>query len=165
MISQPMLTMLAKNQDHFLIPAEKVANVQVDNKLNHAFLVLTKVRYSKIPVLDADSKFIGLLSMPMITDTMLGLDDIDVSQLSQHYVGEVCERDVATVENPYDIELILHLLVDDPFLPVVSREGDFTGIVTRREMMKSFNYVVHNFEREPQLIKQGEVNENLTLKK
>ncbi|MFD1317266.1 cyclic-di-AMP-binding protein CbpB [Loigolactobacillus zhaoyuanensis] len=146
MISQPILDILLKNKAHFLIPAEKVANVQVDNNLNHAFLVLTKVRYAKIPVIDNKSKFIGLLSLPMITETMLGRDDFDLSQLNKLCVGDVCEKDVTTVENPYDIELILHLLVDDPFLPVVSREGDFTGIVTRREIMKSVNYLAHNFE-------------------
>ncbi|QGG61724.1 cyclic-di-AMP-binding protein CbpB [Loigolactobacillus bifermentans] len=149
MISQSMLDLLNQNRDHFLIPAEKVATVYAENKLNHAFLVLTKVRYAKIPVLTADSHFVGLLSMPMITDTMLGLSELDTSQLMRHTVGDVCERNVTTVENPYDIELILHLLVDNPFLPVVAQDGEFTGIVTRREMMKSFNNVVHHCEGLP----------------
>ncbi|MFC6171130.1 cyclic-di-AMP-binding protein CbpB [Loigolactobacillus jiayinensis] len=147
MISQPILDILLQNKAHFLIPAEKVANVQVDNNLNHAFLVLTKIRYAKIPVLDNDSKFVGLISLPMITDTMLGQDDFDLSRLNELCVGDVCEKNGPTVENPYDIELILHLLVDNPFLPVVSREGDFTGIVTRREIMKSVNYLAHNFDQ------------------
>lgn len=147
MISKPILDILLQNKAHFLIPAEKVANVQVDNNLNHAFLVLTKIRYAKIPVLANDSKFVGLISLPMITDTMLGRDDFDLSQLNRLCVGDVCEKNVPTVENPYDIELILHLLVDNPFLPVVSHEGDFTGIVTRREIMKSVNYLAHNFDQ------------------
>ncbi|KRM95711.1 cyclic-di-AMP-binding protein CbpB [Loigolactobacillus rennini] len=146
MISQPILNGLLQNKAHFLIPAEKVANVQVDNNLNHAFLMLTKIHYARIPVLANDSKFVGLISLAMITEAMMGKDDFDLNRINALTVGDVCERDVPTVENPYDIELILHLLVDNPFLPVVSSEGDFTGIVTRREVMKSVNYLVHNFE-------------------
>lgn len=140
--------MLMENKDHFLIPASRVATVQADNSLMHAFLVLTKVRYSKIPVLRGEDEFVGLLSMPMITDRMLGLENLDVEALDRYCVADVMQTDVHTIQNPYDIEEVMHLLVDDPFLPVVTDDNQFTGIVTRREWMKSFNFLAHNLDKQ-----------------
>ena len=56
------------------------------------------------------------------------------------------QTDVPTIGLPYDIEEILHLLVDQPFLVVVDKNRIFTGIVTRREIMKGFNYTAHELE-------------------
>ncbi|MCT7796501.1 MAG: CBS domain-containing protein, partial [Lactobacillus iners] len=44
------------------------------------------------------------------------------------------------------LETQLHLLIDNSFLPVVNDTGIFQGILTRREWIKAFNFVVHNFE-------------------
>lgn len=152
MIDPAISNMLMENKEHFLIPASQVATLEADNSLTHAFLVLTKVRYSKIPVVARGDKFVGLISMPMITDTMLGLEKLDVDTLDEHCVDDVVDKQVATIENPYDIEEVMHLLVDNPFLPVVSKEGEFTGIVTRREWMKSFNFLAHNLDKEFELV-------------
>ncbi|KRN27467.1 CBS domain containing protein [Lactobacillus selangorensis] len=146
--------MLLENRDHYLIPGDRVAHVEENNPLTHAFLVLTKVRYSKIPVLAHDSTFVGLLSMPMITETMLGLDELSFAPLDQLTVKDVMQTDVTTIQDPYDVENVLHLLVDKPFLPVVAENSDFTGIVTRREMMKSVNHLVHNIDKEYDLIER-----------
>ncbi|KRL37323.1 cyclic-di-AMP-binding protein CbpB [Liquorilactobacillus uvarum] len=148
MIAKPVEHMLNERQDHFLIPAEIVANVQETNHLDHAFLVLTKVRYSKIPVLDNEQHFKGLLSLPMITETMLGMNGIDATKLSRKTVGDVMEKNAPTITLPYDFEEILHMLVNQPFLIVVNQDGVFTGIVTRREVMKSFNYVAHDLDKD-----------------
>lgn len=147
MINSAISHMLMANKEHFLIPASRVATVQSDNSLMHAFLVLTKVRYAKIPVLGHDDQFVGLLSMPMITDCMLGLESLDVAALDRNCVADVMQTDVQTIQNPYNIEEVMHLLVDNPFLPVVNSTGEFAGIVTRREWMKSFNYLVHNLDK------------------
>lgn len=148
MLAHTAEKMLGKRKAKFLIPAEIVANVQADNHLDHAFLVLTKVRYAKIPVLDKDQHFKGLISLPMITDKMLGLNGIDGSRLSQLTVAEVMETDVPTIGLPYNLDEILHLLVDHPFLVVTSDDNIFTGIVTRREVLKSVNYMAHELEKE-----------------
>ena len=46
------------------------------------------------------------------------------------------------------LEEILHLLVDQAFLAVVDENGVFTGILTRREVMKAVNYLAHDLEKE-----------------
>ena len=150
MLNPVIANMLIENRHHFMISAEMVATVSENNPLSHAFLVLTKVRYAKIPVLDHDSKFKGLISLPMITETMLGLDHMSFNSLDTMTVKDVMQTGVATIDDPYDLENVLHLLVDNPFIPVV-QDGYFTGIVTRREVMKGINNIGHNIDKNFQL--------------
>lgn len=146
MLNPVIANMLIENRHHFMISADMVATVSENNPLSHAFLVLTKVRYAKIPVLDHDSKFKGLISLPMITETMLGLDHMSFNSLDTMTVKDVMQTEVATIDDPYDLENVLHLLVDNPFIPVV-QDGYFTGIVTRREVMKGINNIGHNIDK------------------
>ena len=150
MLNPVIANMLIENRHHFMISADMVATVSENNPLSHAFLVLTKVRYAKIPVLDHDSKFKGLISLPMITETMLGLDHMSSISLDTMTVKDVMQTEVATIDDPYDLENVLHLLVDNPFIPVV-QDGYFTGIVTRREVMKGINNIGHNIDKNFQL--------------
>ena len=150
MLNPVIANMLIQNRHHFMISADMVATVSENNPLSHAFLVLTKVRYAKIPVLDHDSKFKGLISLPMITETMLGLDHMSFNSLDTMTVKDVMQTEVATIDDPYDLENVLHLLVDNPFIPVV-QDGYFTGIVTRREVMKGINNIGHNIDKNFQL--------------
>lgn len=150
MLNPVIANMLIENRHHFMISADMVATVSENNPLSHAFLVLTKVRYAKIPVLDHDSKFKGLISLPMITETMLGIDHMSFNSLDTMTVKDVMQTEVATIDDPYDLENVLHLLVDNPFIPVV-QDGYFTGIVTRREVMKGINNIGHNIDKNFQL--------------
>lgn len=150
MLNPVIANMLIENRHHFMISADMVATVSENNPLSHAFLVLTKVRYAKIPVLDHDSKFKGLISLPMITETMLGRDHMSFNSLDTMTVKDVMQTEVATIDDPYDLENVLHLLVDNPFIPVV-QDGYFTGIVTRREVMKGINNIGHNIDKNFQL--------------
>ncbi|RNE47270.1 CBS domain-containing protein YkuL [Lacticaseibacillus paracasei] len=150
MLNPVIANMLIENRHHFMISADMVATVSENNPLSHAFLVLTKVRYAKIPVLDHDSKFKGLISLPMITETMLGLDHMSFNSLDTMTVKDVMQTEVATIDDPYDLENVLHLLVDNPFIPVV-QDGYFTGIITRREVMKGINNIGHNLDKNFQL--------------
>ncbi|GKS80837.1 CBS domain-containing protein [Ligilactobacillus pabuli] len=160
MIAKAVEQLMEQRKDKFMIPAELVANVLENNNLEHAFLVLTKIRYAKIPVLDSKQHFKGLLSLSMITETMLGLNGIDPSKLSRATVADVMETDVKTVQPPFKLEDILHILVDENFVVVTDEEGVFTGIITRRELLKSVNHMAHEigdfYEIEPLAAAQAE---------
>ena len=154
MLIQPVEDLLSRNADHYLIPADVVANVQTDNNLYHAFLVLTKVKYSKIPVLDHGGHFEGLVSLPLITEQMLGFDQLNTEILLQKRVCDVMETQVKTVHDVDDVEETLHLMIDNPFVPVVDEQQIFQGIVTRREFMKSFNFLTHEIGTQYDMIEK-----------
>lgn len=154
MLIKPVEDMLLRNADHYLIPADIVAVVQADNNLYHAFLVLTKIKYSKIPVLDNDGHFEGLVSLPLITEQMLGFDQLNTEILMQLHVSDVMETAVKTVTSVGDVETTLHLMINDPFVPVVDDAGIFQGIITRREFMKSFNFLTHEIGKQYDMIEK-----------
>lgn len=153
MFSPAIQHLIEEKSGAFLIPASRIAFVQEDNPLYHAFLILTKVKYAKIPVLDSDQRVVGLLSLAMITDKMLTPDDITIDALSELKVKDVMQVNFDTINMVQtELETQLHLLVDNAFLPVVDDKGVFQGLLTRREWIKAFNYVVHNIDHEYELI-------------
>lgn len=145
MIGNKIKAMLEDNGD-FLIPADRVANVQVDNNLDHALLVLTNIGYTIIPVLDHHGNIKGLISMPVIMKAITGLKDIHFDHLSDLSVSEVMKTDFAQVEEDYELEDVLHLLVDNPFVCVTDDSGSFKGIITRKVVLAATNRLAHEFE-------------------
>ncbi|MCP3741813.1 cyclic-di-AMP-binding protein CbpB [Rossellomorea sp. BNER] len=142
MISLQSKEFLETSISEFIIPSEKVAHVQVGNNLEHALLLLTKSGYSSIPVLDSEFRLKGLISSPMITDSILGLERIEFEQLDDKKVEEVMNTDIPTISLETKFEKGLGLLVDHPFLCVVNEESNFEGILTRRELLKLLNKYV-----------------------
>lgn len=145
MVDQPIRDLLLADHQTLIIPANVVANVMVNNDCYHAFLVLTKIGYSKIPVLDSEQHLCGLVSLSMITEKMLDVNHVAPENLRRLKVDDVMETDFRSVEDPTDLDEILHLLIDNSFVPVVSDDQTFTGIITRRELLKRVNYLAHNF--------------------
>ena len=147
MFSPAIQSLIAEKAGSFIIPASRIAFVEDENPLYHAFLVLTKMKYSKIPVLDKDQKVVGLISLSMITDKMLTPDNIVIEPLSDLKVKDVMQTDFETINFAHtNFETQLHLLVDNPFIPVVNDNNVFQGLLTRREWIKTFNYVTHTID-------------------
>lgn len=122
-----------------MIPSERVAHVQVKNNLEHALLVLTKSGYTAIPVLDPHYKLHGLISTPIIMDSILGLERIEFEQLEEKRVEEVMNHNVPRLGIESTIKACLELLVDHPFLCIESEDKVFEGIVTRRTVLNQLN--------------------------
>ncbi len=153
MFSPSIQHLLEEKSGSFIIPATRIAFVEDDNPLYHAFLILTKVKYSKIPVLDRKSRVVGLLSLAMITDKMMTTDSITLEPLNQLKVRDVMQTKFDKINFAQTtLETQLHLLVDNAFLPVIDDYGVFQGLLTRREWIKAFNYVAHNFEQKYEVL-------------
>lgn len=128
----------------YIIPAEKVAHVQVGNNAEHALLVLTKTGYSAIPVLDAKYHLKGLIGIGMIMDSILGLEHIEYENLADAKVDEIMQTDIATIRTEDRFQKGLDLLINHPFLCVIEEDGTFAGILTRREVLKEFKKYIYN---------------------
>jgi predicted transcriptional regulator len=93
MFSPSIQSLIEEKAGSFIIPASRIAFVEDENPLYHAFLILTKMKYSKIPVLDKNQKVVGLISLSMITDKMLTPDNIVIEPLSDLKVKDVMQTD------------------------------------------------------------------------
>lgn len=122
--------------EEYMIPADKVAHVQLGNNLEHALLVLTKTGYTAVPVLDPSYKLHGLLGTNMMMDAILGLQRIEFEKLEHMKVEEAMNSDIPhlTINDP--LSKGLDLVIDHSFVCVVDDEGIFEGILTRRAILK-----------------------------
>lgn len=130
----------------YIISAEKVAHVQVGNNAEHALLVLTKTGYSSIPVLDSKDHLKGLLSMRTVTDSILGLAHIEYERLPDLKVDEIMRTEIHTIRSTDTFQRGLDLLIDHPFICVIEEDGTFSGILTRRVILKQFKKYIYNIE-------------------
>ena len=128
----------------YIISSEKVAHVQVGNNAEHALLVLTKTGYSALPVLDAKYRLIGLLSIGMITDSILGLERIEYERLADLKVDEIMQTDMPTIRTTDRFQKGLDLLINHTFLCVTEEDGKFAGILTRRVILKEFKKYIYS---------------------
>lgn len=130
----------------YIIPAEKVAHVQVGNNAEHALLVLTKTGYFSIPVLDNKDRLKGLLSMRTVTDSILGLAHIEYERLPELKVDEIMRTEIHTLKTTDTFQRGLDLVIDHPFVCVVDEDGTFMGILTRRVVLKQFKKYIYNVQ-------------------
>lgn len=99
--------------------------------------------FQVIPVLDAQFKLHGLISSPLITESILGLERIEFEKLSDKKVEDVMQVQIPKIRVDEEFEKALDLLIDYPFLCVEDREGFFEGIFTRRVLLKELkNHLV-----------------------
>lgn len=146
MIGKTVEQLLLENDTNFVIPADNVASLLDIHPLNHALLVLTKTGYSKIPVVTTENEFVGLIGLSSVVNEMFDLTDVDSDNLEGKQVKDVVITDIPTLCEPYNVEDILHLLVNNPFIPVIDEQNHFLGILTRRELIKSVNHLAHELE-------------------
>ncbi|MEW8971191.1 MAG: cyclic-di-AMP-binding protein CbpB [Mesobacillus sp.] len=129
-----------------MIPSERVAHVQVGNSLEHALLVLTKSGYTAIPVLDPHYRLMGLISTPIIMDSILGLERIEFEQLERKRVEEAMNTKIPRINIHSTLISSLDLL-DHPFLCIEDDSGIFEGILTRRTVLLKLSKQVKRYNK------------------
>ena len=147
MISEKVKKLLIDSETSLVKPAEQVAVVGVKNRLDHALLLLTTDKYAVVPVLDDESKMRGLISMPTIMQTIMDIQNVHFEKLGEIEVGEVMDREYSYVLEDFELEDVLHMLVDNAFITVIDSRGYFKGIITRSEILKGTNRIAHEFEK------------------
>lgn len=154
MISERMEKMLLNDVDSLIIPASEVAAVGVNNSLDHALLLMTTNKYSVVPVIDEKSRLKGLISMPLIMEAIIGIEDVRFDQLGDIKVESVMNTEYPIVTADYELEDVLRTLIHNAFISAVDEDGVLLGIITRQEMLTGLNRIVHNFEREYEVIER-----------
>ncbi|WP_090775540.1 cyclic-di-AMP-binding protein CbpB [Shouchella lonarensis] len=126
-----------------IIPADKVAHVQVGNPLEHALLVLIKSGYTAIPVLDESFRLSGLISKSLILDSLLGVENFEMDRLAEQSVRDAMNEDVPRILPDATFSKALSLSINHPFLCVVDQHRSFIGILTRRSILGLISKYLH----------------------
>lgn len=141
-----MEKMLLNDVNTLIKPVDELAVIAANHTLDHALLLMTKNKYTLVPVIDKDSKLQGLISMALIIEAIMDIEDVYFDKLGDIKVQDVMATDYPVVTEDYDLEHVIRLLVSHGFISVVDEKGILLGIITRQEILRGTNRILHNFE-------------------
>lgn len=123
----------------FLLPKDQVAFIMSSLSMLEAMEQLEQNRYTAIPIIDNEGKYIGTLSegdlfwklrnTPDLTfDNMW---EVPVSEIQKHVRNE-------SVSINAQMEDMLTLAADQNFVPVIDDDGVFIGIIRRKDIIEYY---------------------------
>ena len=143
MIHPKIEALVASNMLDFMIPADNVANVIDQHTLSTGLLILTQSNYTMIPVLSAESKLMGVISMSMIIKAVMTVDAIEMERLAELKVRDVMLCQPVRVQANCNLAEVLNYLIDQNFVCVVDGDNRFLGIITRKNVMQRLTHLLH----------------------
>ena len=143
MIHPKIEALVASKMLDFMIPADNVANVIDQHTLSTGLLILTQSNYTMIPVLSAESKLMGVISMSMIIKAVMTVDAIEMERLDELKVRDVMLSQPVRVQSNCNLADVLNYLIDQNFVCVVDGDNRFLGIITRKNVMQRLTHLLH----------------------
>ena len=151
MIAKEFERFLLAQEETCLTPATNLAVLIDTHNVDHAVLLLSQISYSRIPVVTAERKFVGTISLTDILSYQLQ-HNIREETFASMDIVDIAKKEVGIIGVDFNLTEVLHKLVDDSFLSVVDQAGIFQGIITRKSILKAINSLMHNFSNEYEMI-------------
>ncbi|MGT2926036.1 cyclic-di-AMP-binding protein CbpB [Streptococcus cuniculipharyngis] len=146
MIAKEFEEFLLAHLENYLTPEEELAIFIDSHNVSHVMLLLTNNGFSRVPVMTKDKHYVGTISMSDIIQyqkehdlTEMELADLDISLM--------VNKKLPTIAFDADLTEVMHKLVDASFLPVLTNDQLFLGIITRKSILKAINSLLHDFNR------------------
>jgi CBS domain-containing protein len=152
MIDKKIEGLIVDNRDELVIPAEDVATLWVTNPMYHALLVLSKVRFAKIPVLASGDRYVGVVGLADLVSKTLEVENLEGVELDKFSVADVMDVNHPTLGVNWTLEEALNKMVDVNFLPIVDGNQKFVGILPRKAILTRINAMVHNLDKKYYMI-------------
>ena len=112
----------------FLIPKSEVAYIFEDETLRQTLEKMEHRKYSCIPILTMDGKYLGTISEG---DLLWGMRRADI-----HDIKETEGIPIMAIPRRANMEDLLDRAINQNFVPVVDDQGSFIGIITRKSIIK-----------------------------
>ena len=129
------------NIAYFLTPKGSVAYLYEDCTLRQGLEKLRHHGYSAIPVIRRDGSYVGVVREGDFLWQLMGSageEDISLRSLEQLRIRDIVHRDHPAVSITVSMEELLSSAATQNFVPVVDDLGNFTGIVTRKDIIRYF---------------------------
>ena len=153
MIAKEFEEFILQEEKTFLTPARNLAVLIDTHNVDHAILVLSQISYTRVPVVTDQMTYVGTISLTDILSYQMKHDYSD-EVFSSMDIVHMTKKDGEYLEKEYNLTEVLHKLVEESFLPVVSEDGIFEGIITRKSILKAINSLMHNFSHEYEMRKK-----------
>lgn len=128
------------NIQSFLKPFYDVTLVYDDQALGEALATMTKHRFTSIPVISRDLKYVGTLTEGDILHFLLkNTECVKPEKLNKFKVSDVKRhRDYEAVSIDSTMPMLLSKASNENFVPIIDQSGHFTGIITRKTLLDYF---------------------------
>lgn len=146
MINKKIQEFLINNTSSIVTPTSKLSMVFEENRLSHAMLILKESNYTQIPVLNYDKKFTGLISFHHIYKILGEKLFNGFDEFENYTVKDFIDHHYAIINEDYELEDVLNLLINYNFINVISKDGELIGMITRSSILKKMNHLSHNID-------------------
>ncbi len=126
-----------------MIPKSLVEYITVDSTVRQAFEKMNFHRYTAIPVLDDQGKYVGTLRNDDIFRYFLERGSFCKSDAEENPVSDILDKSYSKpLLHDTSIKELIESVKEHNFVPIVDDRGCFIGIVLRREIL---NYLLKYF--------------------
>ena len=122
MIAKEFEHFLLAQEETFLTPATNLAVLIDTHNVDHAVLLLSQISYSRIPVVTAERKFVGTISLTDILSYQLQ-HNIPEETFASMDIVDIAKKEVGIIGVDFNLTEVLHKLVDDSFLSWWTKQG------------------------------------------
>lgn len=123
----------------YLIPKAQICYLYEDYTIRQALEVLSQKRFSVVPIISRDGDYKGSISEGDILYAIKDTPNFDIKVAKKSKICEIKRlRSYQAININADINDLILLSLDQNFVPVVDDRNKFIGIVTRKDIIKSF---------------------------
>ncbi|MDD7770313.1 CBS domain-containing protein [Suipraeoptans intestinalis] len=120
----------------FLKPKSELAYIYDYHTLRQALEIMEYHKYSSIPILNRDGKYIGTITEGDLLWTLKKLNLLNLKEAEDISIMKIERRlDYLSVSAESAMEDLIGRAMEQNFVPVVDDREHFIGIVTRRDII------------------------------
>lgn len=123
----------------FLKPKSEVAHIYDDDTVRQVLERMEYHRYSCIPMLNRQGKYVGSITEGDLLWWLKGNHNLNLKLAEMVSIQEVGRRlDYKPVRAEAKMEYLMEKAMEQNFVPVVDDQGNFSGIITRKDIIGYF---------------------------
>lgn len=123
----------------FLKPKSEVAYIYDDDTVRQVLERMEYHRYSCIPMLNRQGKYVGSITEGDLLWWLKGNRNLNLKLAETVSIQEVRRRlDYKPVRAEAKMEDLMEKAMEQNFVPVIDDQGNFSGIITRKDIIGYF---------------------------
>lgn len=120
----------------FLKPKSEIAFIHKEDTLRQAIEKMEYHKYSSIPMIDKDGKYVGSITEGDLLWGIKNKYNLNLKEAELIPITEIDRRtDYRAVNINAAIEDLVEKAMDQNFVPVIDDQGNFIGIITRKDII------------------------------
>ena len=120
----------------FLTPKSEVAYIYEDYTMRQALEKMEYHRYSSIPIINKDGKYVGTITEGDLLWGLKKLNILNLKEAEDIAITKIARRaDYRPVSADSNMEDLMEKAMDQNFVPVIDDQQNFIGIITRKDII------------------------------